>query len=506
MTVKLKWKYLTLIFAFILFSVLGQTFYAHHKHQQQMAQKVETLGQDVQDYFADLVGALSEKYNALILHYAFEPQMTEFFHQRNRLGLLQYIQPDYSRLQKFDPDLHIMHFIDTENRTLLRLHQPDNFDDDLTRLRPMIRDVNRFVKPLEGFEVGKNGITYRIASPLINRQGEHFGILEFGIRPNYFVQRLVERFGVESMILVATDSLGVLEKGYGFRKLDRYSIIQSTDFLSKNLDKIDLRKDWQVVDIEGRTYMVLTSLNQLSHQNEIVSKVVIARDITAIKQANNLSLLKEGFLNLFVLLFLWGMIYAMFSRYTRALEKSYETIQALHLQSTELKTQANTDELTGLYNRRFFNESLEKIMSYGKSGTLLFFDIDHFKHLNDAHGHQAGDQVLVELAKMLTSFFRQDDLIVRWGGEEFAVFINNMPESEAYQKAERFRHFVETSSHIHQPYAFTISGGVTQINPGDQLEDVFQRADERLYAAKEHGRNQIIGEFYKTTRPGDKEV
>ena len=58
--------------------------------------------------------------------------------------------------------------------------------------------------------------------------------------------------------------------------------------------------------------------------------------------------------------------------------------------------------------------------------------LSEFRQLNDAHGHQAGDQVLVELANMLTGFFRQDDLIVRWGGEEFAVFINNMPEQEAY--------------------------------------------------------------------------
>lgn len=506
MTHKIKWKYLSIIFGFILVSVLVQTFNANIKHQQQLESQVNNLGADAHLYFQDLIDAIQDKYLTLSLHYANEAVMTPLMQERDHVGLLSYVKPDYDRLRSMDPNLHIMHFIAPDNRTILRLHQPKVYGDDLTEIRPIVRDVNATKKPLQGFEVGKNGITYRITTPLFNQQQEYLGLLEFGIMPNYFVEKLVERFDVESMILVESSTLGKLQFNYGFDKLNGFSIIQQTALFEELADQINLKRNTQLVDYQGRTYLVLTHLDQPNHQGEVVSKVVIATDITDIQNLNQRSLVAESTLNLLVLLFLWAVIYVIFSRYTFALENSYDTIQALHLKSHQLRTQANTDELTGLYNRRFFNESLKRALDYGQTGTLLFFDIDHFKQLNDAHGHQAGDQVLVELANMLTGFFRQDDLIVRWGGEEFAVFINNMPEQEAYQKAERFRQFVETSSNSHQPFMFTISGGVAAIDSSASLDQDFKLADERLYQAKENGRNQIIGQFNKTTRPGDKEV
>lgn len=506
MTHKLKWKYLSIIFGFILVSVLVQTINANIKHQKQLESQVQNLGADAHLYFEDLIEGLRDKYLTLSLHYAYEPHMTPLMQKRNHAGLLNYVKPDYDRMRSMESNLHIMHFIAPDNRTVLRLHQPDVYGDDLSEIRPMVRDANATKSALQGFEVGKNGITYRITTPLINQKQEYLGLLEFGVRPNYFVEKLVERFDVESMILVESDSLGMLQTTYGFDNLNGFSIIQQTAFFEMLANQVNLKRQSQLLSLEGRTYLVLTSLDQPNHQGDVVSKVVIATDITDIQNQNQRSLIAEAVLNLLVLLFLWVVIYVIFSRYTFALENSYDTIQALHLKSHQLRTQANTDELTGLYNRRFFNESLQKLLEYGQTGTLLFFDIDHFKQLNDAHGHQAGDQVLVEFAHMLTGFFRQDDLIVRWGGEEFAVFINNMPEDEAYQKAERFRQFIEASSDSHQPFVFTISGGVAAIDSTDSLDDAFKLADERLYQAKEKGRNQIIGQFNKTTRPGNKEV
>lgn len=506
MTHKIKWKYLSIIFGFILASVVVQTINANFKHQKQLESQVKTLGSEAHLYFQDLIEGLTDKYLMLSLHYAYEPHMTSLMQERNHAGLLSYVQPDYDRLRLMEPDLHVMHFIAPDNRTILRLHQPSLHGDDLTDVRPIVRDVNASQSALQGFEIGKNGITYRITTPLINPENEYLGLLEFGIRPNYFVEKLVDRFDVESMILVESSSLGQLKINYDFESLNGFSIIQQTPLFEELAGQINLQRQSQLLSYGGRTYLVLTNLDQSSHQGEVVSKVVIATDITDIQHQNQRSLLAESLLNLLVLLFLWAMIYVIFSRYTSALENSYDTIQALHLKSHQLRTQANTDELTGLYNRRFFNQSLHKVLDFGQTGTLLFFDIDHFKQLNDAHGHQAGDQVLIELAQMLTGFFRQDDLIVRWGGEEFAVFINNMSEQEAYQKAERFRKFVETSSNSHQPYVFTISGGLAVVKSVDAIDQAFKLADERLYQAKENGRNQIIGPFNKTTRPGDKEV
>lgn len=491
MNQKLKWKYLAFVFVVILISVMVRVGFDFKNHQAQLDQAIERLSHDALIYFSDLEKGLQDKYLTLTHHYAKEVVMQQYFKNNDRSSLYDYVSVDYQYLRSSDPSLHVMHFIYPDNRTLLRMHQPANFGDDLTQIRPIVRDANSSLKPLQGFEVGKNGITYRITTPLISRSGEHYGLLEFGIRPNYFVDRLIERFDVDSMILVKTDSLGKLIASYDFEGLDEFSVIQQSRLFRSIMPHIDLAQNNQLIKHENETYLVLNNLNHKSYQGEVIAKLVIAQNISALIKDYQVSLLEENILSLFVLFFLVLMVYLMFNRYSQALEKSYDTIQALHLQSHQLKSQANTDELTGLYNRRFFNESLHKVIELKQAGSLLFFDIDHFKALNDAHGHQAGDQVLQELSQMLQAFFRQDDMIVRWGGEEFAVFLHDMPKADAVLKADRFRHFVETASRKHQ-FSITVSGGVTEIRAQDKVEDIFKRVDQRLYQAKKAGRNRIV--------------
>lgn len=490
----LKWKYLAVVFALILLSVFVRVLYDRQQHEIQFERDIHQLSENTNLFFADLVDGLKDKYITLTQHYANEVLIKRALAQRDRAGLFNYISTDYRYLQTQDANLHTMHFIDTQNRTVLRMHQPGLFDDDLTDVRPIVRDANRTQQNLQGFEVGRNGITYRIATPLINQQGEHLGLLEFGIRPNYFIERIEQRFAIESAILVKTSSLGKLLKPQTFdevKGLD-FSIIQTTPVFQHLISQVDLRNKRQVIDYEGKSYLVMTNLDQMNHEGEVVAKVLIAKDITDLRQRMNAQLWMENALNLSVLLFLWGLIYVMLTRYGKALEASYDTIQALHVQSSHLKNQANTDELTGLYNRRFFNHSLQSALSLKQQGSLLFFDIDNFKQINDHYGHRKGDQVLVDLARMLVSFFRHDDLIVRWGGEEFAVFINGMDETEAFKKAEKFRHYVEHASKTHLSLPFTLSGGVSEIQAEDTVDSLIHRADQFLYFAKMHGRNKII--------------
>jgi diguanylate cyclase (GGDEF)-like protein len=92
-------------------------------------------------------------------------------------------------------------------------------------------------------------------------------------------------------------------------------------------------------------------------------------------------------------------------------------------------------------------------------------------------------------------FFRQDDLLVRWGGEEFAVFIKHIPTKVVLQKVEAFRLHVEENMTQHQPYPITISGGVTNVRAGDDVASLIERADQRLYHAKQSGRNRIMTAF-----------
>jgi diguanylate cyclase (GGDEF)-like protein len=146
----------------------------------------------------------------------------------------------------------------------------------------------------------------------------------------------------------------------------------------------------------------------------------------------------------------------------------------------ELATASRTDSLTGLWNRR------------GCLDTILA-DIDRFKRINDTHGHDAGDAVLVELARILLAHVRKGDVCARWGGEEFLVLLVDTEFHDALEVVERLRIGIEAArvEHSGVSIAFTISAGVSRYDEGEDIEACIKRSDVCLYRAKEAERNQI---------------
>ena len=160
---------------------------------------------------------------------------------------------------------------------------------------------------------------------------------------------------------------------------------------------------------------------------------------------------------------------------------------------------AITDSLTGLYSRRFFEEALRveaERAARGRTGlAVLITDVDHFKAINDTHGHPAGDRVLRELASRLRDGCRPGDVLARYGGEEFAVLLPDTDAGRAVEVAERIRAHVAAAplwADNERPLAVTVSIGVASLS-GDSadLPAVVQAADRALYAAKSAGRNRV---------------
>lgn len=163
-----------------------------------------------------------------------------------------------------------------------------------------------------------------------------------------------------------------------------------------------------------------------------------------------------------------------------------------------LTMEATIDFLTGLANRRSFMERLTlemaRISRYGGVGSLLMLDIDRFKSVNDSYGHNAGDQVLSELGKLLAASVREGDLPGRIGGEEFLIFLRDTPIEGAGFFADRVRKSIKDCTVLTDdgPISFTVSVGVTQINKEDgSVDEVIARADRALYRAKELGRDRV---------------
>ncbi len=164
----------------------------------------------------------------------------------------------------------------------------------------------------------------------------------------------------------------------------------------------------------------------------------------------------------------------------------------------ELERAALLDPLTELPNRRFIDQELEVKLEeerrYGWPFAVALVDVDHFKAVNDTHGHDVGDAVLQTVSRTLRGASRGPDIVGRWGGEEFLILLTNIHGEGAVGAVERMRAMVGASvTPGEPPVRVTVSIGVAQHRAGEPLSDLIKRADERLYAAKEGGRDRVVG-------------
>jgi diguanylate cyclase (GGDEF)-like protein len=188
--------------------------------------------------------------------------------------------------------------------------------------------------------------------------------------------------------------------------------------------------------------------------------------------------------------------------YTDAQKELHEKILAeeklLKLQK-ELEEQAIRDPLTGLYNRRFLDETLSRELSRAErdkySVSVVMLDLDHFKVFNDTYGHDIGDLMLRQLGKLLTAQVRAGDIACRFGGEEFVVVMPKASLAVAKQRTNDWRSKFESQVLIHEGEVLnaTLSAGVA-VYPmhGTTSEEIIRKADQAMYAAKSAGRNQVM--------------
>jgi diguanylate cyclase (GGDEF)-like protein/PAS domain S-box-containing protein len=171
-----------------------------------------------------------------------------------------------------------------------------------------------------------------------------------------------------------------------------------------------------------------------------------------------------------------------------------ENITERKLAEEELKRLATTDKLTGAYNRTKFKEiigrEIERVRRYNQPLSIIIFDIDHFKDVNDRYGHGAGDYVLKTVADIVRENIRKIDYFVRWGGEEFMIISSETNLKEACVLAERIREAIESYT-FEDVGKVTVSLGLTEFKESDTEDSLIRRADNAMYEAKKKGRNRV---------------
>lgn len=182
------------------------------------------------------------------------------------------------------------------------------------------------------------------------------------------------------------------------------------------------------------------------------------------------------------------------------LERSNAVMQALKKDLETVRQQALTDGLTNLANRKAFDSEIlriaEESQQDGQMFSMILMDIDHFKAFNDNYGHQVGDQVLRLVAQTLIDGVKGRDMAARYGGEEFALILPQTNLQGAMKVADSLRNVVQGKELVNRNSGdslgrVTLSAGVSQYVPGEEIENLIERADSALYTAKHNGRNQV---------------
>lgn len=204
----------------------------------------------------------------------------------------------------------------------------------------------------------------------------------------------------------------------------------------------------------------------------------------------------------------FGFLLQVQQRFEQQLQQAKEAAerlnQALESANAQLSHMATTDMLTGLWNRRHFESMVRQEMAradrHEQALSLLIFDLDHFKGINDIHGHLAGDRVLVELTALARQHTRGCDLLARWGGEEFMLLMPDTGPQQAMTVAEKLRSAFEAQQ-IPQVGRVTASFGVAGYLPNESLDSWISRIDAALYQAKQAGRNSVRLASVSALRP-----
>jgi diguanylate cyclase (GGDEF)-like protein len=383
-----------------------------------------------------------------VLRYVYEHS------DKSREELIKYLYPKYLIIKKFG--IYQFHFHLKGAISFVRFHKLAYFGDNLTGIRKSIILAQKEKKPIKGFELGRVEGGYRNVYPLIYK-GKVIGSVEFSYSLAYFAKQLLK----DSNYAFLIDKNSFDNVLFPLIKVNYKTFLNYYILYNNGVDLKNVLFDKKVFYRGDFIYALLPV-------KDIVNKTI--GYLVVQKKSRNLEIINKTFnfyiffaVGIFVLINLFLFMAYMFIK---------------------TKKISNFDELTGILNRRGCYESVKRFKKFG----VLIFDIDFFKKVNDKFGHDVGDYVLSQVAKIVKDTIRKDDVFCRWGGEEFVIVVDNKNLEDLKNIAEKIRKKIEKFD-FKEVGHITVSIGVAV---GDEFEDTLKKADDKLYRAKREGRNRVI--------------
>ena len=421
-----------------------------------------------------------------------------------RRRLYAMLKESYLSLLRFN--LYQLHFHLPGAISFLRFHCPERFGDNLWNIRHGVVQVNLTREPVSCFEIGRVREGFRNVFPII--KNEH---LIATVEISYSVQAIkdyVEAISPTTVLFL-----------YPAKIAERY---MWPDILEKNFRKSAISQDYYVARsfFESEAGRIIAPDEIYGFNKSLGSKPEVQESLRRHKTFSSFFTQNgEDYLATFLSIenvkgeHSGYIVFFRRDSFRESIERSFwqRTLlgstfsiffimllgyyHRLQLQSKrQLEYLASTDLLTGIYNRRQLLILLEQAIRLARRNrqplSLLFFDIDHFKQINDRYGHDIGDIILKEVADLVKNAIRQSDIFGRWGGEEFIVVLHDCPLSKAMNKADLLRQLI-SDYEFPNGIKITCSFGVASLKEDEDAAALIRRADEALYRAKQRGRNRV---------------
>jgi diguanylate cyclase (GGDEF)-like protein len=422
----------------------------------------------------------------------------------DRIRLLRRAASVYEDINRHYGVTHF-YFTDPDRVNLLRVHKPEKYGDTINRQTTLT--AQRGGADAYGIELGPLGtLTLRYVQPWYDKETRGLlGFVELGMEVDQTVNSIRDLFGIDVFVLIKKEFLDRRGWEEGMRTFnhaadwDRFPQVVAgmhgsqvfPEILATQIEQIDFSQLTSVLKVyfeQSRKYGIFQPLQNVNGQN--VGIIVMLLDTYNTSQQARSSIVIGSIAVITVASLLILFFYWFVGRIGERLARN----------EWQLEQIATHDGLTGLFNRRQFNLMLEDAIDshtrYDHPTSLLMIDIDYFKKVNDTYGHQAGDTVLVELARRTTGLARSVDRVCRYGGEEFVLILPETTSDGALIFAQRLR-----AAMADEPWnlgdgsqiSLTVSVGFACCpDHADNAEALIQAADKALYAAKLSGRNRVI--------------
>lgn len=399
-------------------------------------------------------------------------------------------------------DFRQLHFHTFDGRSFYRFHTPELYGDSLVDVRETIRIVSTEKRYVTGFEEGRIFNGYRFVYPLFYDR-QYVGSVEISISMKSLIDMLSRLYSSNDIGFILNRS--VMENTVFSEEQSRYFIsLVSEDYVSdrevfeslkNNPNGIRLFEDQSFLEklravaksylrsgesfsatIEHDGQMIVAQYNALlTVSGNPIAYVFMIGESAQLYQLRNYRNTLIFVITLVYLILWFGIIYVNNRR-------------------NKITNMAMRDQLTQSYNRHSFFEFVAKELSRtsrtGMKMSFALMDVDHFKKVNDIHGHGVGDLVLKQIPMIVKRATRGEDVLARYGGEEFIIMMPNTDLEGAKVVAERIRQNMESYEfeYVHQ---VTISIGLAEKQPEESMDQCIERADKALYRAKENGRNRV---------------